>query len=1058
MSSRVCAFSNIIKLSRRTDRPEEVSEAMHQYYCASLNLTRRVQTANLLKSLKAAGVGTNEVELYSKVCAGQSSRIKNRTSRRLVLEALKLKINDADWNARRMRRQVFVAKTKYRQVVRRNTVVDRAFQRMMKYEVEELWKERKSHNSKKVEFLVKKWKPVKAHENLETVRGVTFKDSDIETEVNDRNDVPLVYGGVDCNNNMRTALTLNPKMMTYSRIDRTNMEVEIEKGIVKQRYENMRKSKQEQEQDEESDNETFDLEGKVIDYGRCRATDIPTNPRLIMPKPASIREEAAMAEMKERMLEKVSEYIQAKCNEKGFPESNLSKEEERGVKEVQKKMEMKEIVCFKTDKSGKMSVDSLENYKEALEIHTENDSEVDKNCVEKIETEMNRQRKVFNRMFSVGQDHPRDKDRIDSASTSTNVPAPVLYGMRKDHKEVPEGQESKGPPVRPVCAAKVAPNSRLSGFLTQVINDYCDGVNNHHEVKSSEEMRAAMETFNENVEEEVRRKCKILSFDVKSLYPRTKRQVAATAVKQMVMESNISVNNVNYKEVGKYLRVMMTEEEVQAEGLEGVLPKRVKKSRRVLTTNCLFSSKPESEEWIMGSNPSFKEMIVMIANALSIGVKVVMSNHTYTVGEKIFLQSEGCPIGLDLSQAVARAVMMQYDKLYLEKVAAEGIKIHMYTRYVDDSNQVVESDAMTEEQIAGRLKDIANTVLDGIEMESDLPCRHYDKKMPILDMKCWIGEDGFVKYIHYEKPMASKQVIPQRSAHSSSSKRSVHVSEIVRRCLNTSRRLEWSEYVVPVLDEYMLRMKKAGYHEAYRRDVLINGINIFEKKTKDSDEGLVPLNRPSGYKKVERRKDKRWKSKNWNKRGGYGAPIIVPATPNSELARMLREVVESQRSKSLRFKIVEKGGKTIERRLMTSNPIGDSGCKKDDCPACKTGNSKLCHVCNVCYTIKCKPCADAVYYGESHRNLYSRGKEHEKKLEKKDEGSFMFRHQVERHDSKPVEFEMKVVKSFRDPLSRQVTEAILIKNHQGELLNSKSEFHQPSLIRIHSEIVKGLDD
>ena len=65
---------------------------------------------------------------------------------------------------------------------------------------------------------------------------------------------------------------------------------------------------------------------------------------------------------------------------------------------------------------------------------------------------------------------------------------------------------------------------------------------------------------------------------------------------------------------------------------------------------------------------------------------------------------------------------------------------------------------------------------------------------------------------------------------------------------------------------------------------------------------------------------------------------------------------------------------------------------------------------------------------------------------------------MEKHDSNPVEFEMKVVKSFRDPLSRQVTEAILIKNHQGELLNSKSEFHQPSLIRIHSEIVKGLDD
>ena len=99
-----------------------------------------------------------------------------------------------------------------------------------------------------------------------------------------------------------------------------------------------------------------------------------------------------------------------------------------------------------------------------------------------------------------------------------------------------------------------------------------------------------------------------------------------------------------------------------------------------------------------------------------------------------------------------------------------------------------------------------------------------------------------------------------------------------------------------------------------------------------------------------------------------------------------------------------------------------------------------------------------MYYGESHRNLYTRGKEHEKKLEKKDESSFMYRHQVEKHDSNPVEFEMKVVRSFRDPMSRQVTEAVLIKNHQGELLNSKSEFYQPSLIRIRNEIVRGLDD
>ena len=53
---------------------------------------------------------------------------------------------------------------------------------------------------------------------------------------------------------------------------------------------------------------------------------------------------------------------------------------------------------------------------------------------------------------------------------------------------------------------------------------------------------------------------------------------------------------------------------------------------------------------------------------------------------------------------------------------------------------------------------------------------------------------------------------------------------------------------------------------------------------------------------------------------------------------------------------------------------------------------------------------------------------------------------------------MRVVKSFKDPLSRQVTEAIMIKNHKGEILNSKSEFYQPPLVRVRQEIRTGLED
>ena len=46
------------------------------------------------------------------------------------------------------------------------------------------------------------------------------------------------------------------------------------------------------------------------------------------------------------------------------------------------------------------------------------------------------------------------------------------------------------------------------------------------------------------------------------------------AVREMVEESDMEVKNVDYHEVGKYLAVMLTEEDIEQEGLTFVVPKR----------------------------------------------------------------------------------------------------------------------------------------------------------------------------------------------------------------------------------------------------------------------------------------------------------------------------------------------------------------------------------------------------------------------------------------------------------------------------------------------------
>ena len=65
------------------------------------------------------------------------------SDRKLVTHALKFKIEDAEWNANRVRRQFFMAKSTYRHTVRRNSMVDVMFKKMTKANVESLWRERK---------------------------------------------------------------------------------------------------------------------------------------------------------------------------------------------------------------------------------------------------------------------------------------------------------------------------------------------------------------------------------------------------------------------------------------------------------------------------------------------------------------------------------------------------------------------------------------------------------------------------------------------------------------------------------------------------------------------------------------------------------------------------------------------------------------------------------------------------------------------------------------------------------------------------------------------------
>ena len=71
----------------------------------------------------------------------------------------------------------------------------------------------------------------------------------------------------------------------------------------------------------------------------------------------------------------------------------------------------------------------------------------------------------------------------------------------------------------------------------------------------------------------------------------------------------------------------------------------------------------------------------------------------------------------------------------------------------------------------------------------------------------------------------------------------------------------------------------------------------------------------------------------------------------------------------------------------------------------------------------------------------------------------MYKHQMEHHGGIKPNMKMKVDKTFHDNLTRQITESVHIfrteQQTEYNIMNSKSEWHAPSLPTIRREIGHG---
>ena len=91
-----------------------------------------------------------------------------------------------------------------------------------------------------------------------------------------------------------------------------------------------------------------------------------------------------------------------------------------------------------------------------------------------------------------------------------------------------------------------------------------------------------------------------------------------------------------------------------------------------------------------------------------------------------------------------------------------------------------------------------------------------------------------------------------------------------------------------------------------------------------------------------------------------------------------------------------------------------------------------------------------VYVGESARSIFERAGEHLRDAQGQKDDSHMHKHWKTAHPDLPEapQFNIKVVASFQDALSRQLSEAVRIDLRGGNVLNSKSEYSRCRVPRL----------
>ena len=372
-----------------------------------------------------------------------------------------------------------------------------------------------------------------------------------------------------------------------------------------------------------------------------------------------------------------------------------------------------------------------------------------------------------------------------------------------------------------------------------------------------------------NVVQDVSIPLVIIGTDVVSLYPNLKWDPAGEQVYQAIMETDIKFEGINYKEGVRYLALVRGFDWCKASSLRRVLPERrfAKGGWPGITgAGPLGPGVNDEDQWdfpIVELTDKEKKMI--IGEIMRMSVEVLFKTHCYSFKGSTFRQSDGGPIGLRGTCAIARVVMARHSIMWAKLIEANNINTSFIGFYVDGGRIIMYSlrpgwrwfngglwyredweqedkflspTERTKNMISRTLGDIVDCLEFTVETPEDYP----DNWLPTLDISMHMNSENQLQYRFFEKPTASKLCLQADTALSQNCLVQSLVQDIIRRMLNCSSHTD-IETRCQIIDKFAQKMLNSGHQLTETRKHIVSGLKGWKNKIRRCQNQGKPIHR-----------------------------------------------------------------------------------------------------------------------------------------------------------------------------------------------------------------------